>query len=339
MELGADVLVDGSGEDDSLVAAEANRYAADLFLGPAVRRHPRPLLLRLLRSARLPVRGGLPRGPLRHRGAGRRRSATRRRSRRAGPTPSSGRPGCRPSSASRSRPTTSRGPPAASPGPATPAGPSSTASSGASKSPSEPASIGRQPPERPLGRDPHPAGPAVVGPELLQHDEGSGRSAARRPAARSPSSSRPVGRPRGPRPAPRRRAARSPPAGRRAGGTRRRTRRSPPAARTTGPPRRRTPPAGPARRAASSARASTTVHAGQAERRRPPPAGSRQARCAGFEQGQLQLRPVGGQHQPGQPAAAAEVEDPAGLRQPRQQGAAVLDVAGHRPRPEKAEVL
>ena len=33
MELGADVLVDGSGEEDSLVAAEANRYEADLFLG------------------------------------------------------------------------------------------------------------------------------------------------------------------------------------------------------------------------------------------------------------------------------------------------------------------
>ena len=33
MELGADVLVDASGEDDSLVAAEANRYAADLLLG------------------------------------------------------------------------------------------------------------------------------------------------------------------------------------------------------------------------------------------------------------------------------------------------------------------
>ena len=33
VELGADVLVDGSGEDDSMVAAEANRYAADLFLG------------------------------------------------------------------------------------------------------------------------------------------------------------------------------------------------------------------------------------------------------------------------------------------------------------------
>lgn len=33
MELGADVLVDASGEDDSLVAAEANHYAADLFLG------------------------------------------------------------------------------------------------------------------------------------------------------------------------------------------------------------------------------------------------------------------------------------------------------------------
>ena len=33
MELGADVLVDGSGDDDSVVAAEANRYAADLFLG------------------------------------------------------------------------------------------------------------------------------------------------------------------------------------------------------------------------------------------------------------------------------------------------------------------
>jgi N-acetylmuramoyl-L-alanine amidase len=33
MELGADVLVDASGDDDSVVAAEANRYAADLFLG------------------------------------------------------------------------------------------------------------------------------------------------------------------------------------------------------------------------------------------------------------------------------------------------------------------
>jgi N-acetylmuramoyl-L-alanine amidase len=33
VELGADVLVDGSGEDDSVVAAAANRYAADLFLG------------------------------------------------------------------------------------------------------------------------------------------------------------------------------------------------------------------------------------------------------------------------------------------------------------------
>jgi N-acetylmuramoyl-L-alanine amidase len=33
MELGADVLVDGSGEDDSMIATEANRYAADLFLG------------------------------------------------------------------------------------------------------------------------------------------------------------------------------------------------------------------------------------------------------------------------------------------------------------------
>jgi len=33
VELGAEVLVDGSGEDDSMVAAEANRYAADLFLG------------------------------------------------------------------------------------------------------------------------------------------------------------------------------------------------------------------------------------------------------------------------------------------------------------------
>jgi N-acetylmuramoyl-L-alanine amidase len=33
VELGAEVLVDGSGEDDSTVAAEANRYGADLFLG------------------------------------------------------------------------------------------------------------------------------------------------------------------------------------------------------------------------------------------------------------------------------------------------------------------
>jgi len=33
IELGAEVLVDGSGEDDSMVAVEANRYAADLFLG------------------------------------------------------------------------------------------------------------------------------------------------------------------------------------------------------------------------------------------------------------------------------------------------------------------
>ena len=33
MELGADVLVDASGDDDSVVAAEANRYGADLFLG------------------------------------------------------------------------------------------------------------------------------------------------------------------------------------------------------------------------------------------------------------------------------------------------------------------
>ncbi len=33
IELGAEVLVDGSGEDDSMVAAEANRYVADLFLG------------------------------------------------------------------------------------------------------------------------------------------------------------------------------------------------------------------------------------------------------------------------------------------------------------------
>jgi N-acetylmuramoyl-L-alanine amidase len=33
MELGADVLVDRSGEDDSTVAAEANRYEANVFLG------------------------------------------------------------------------------------------------------------------------------------------------------------------------------------------------------------------------------------------------------------------------------------------------------------------
>jgi N-acetylmuramoyl-L-alanine amidase len=33
LELGADVLVDASGDDDSVVAAEANRYEADLFLG------------------------------------------------------------------------------------------------------------------------------------------------------------------------------------------------------------------------------------------------------------------------------------------------------------------
>ena len=33
MELGADVLTDGSGDDDSVVASEANRYIADLFLG------------------------------------------------------------------------------------------------------------------------------------------------------------------------------------------------------------------------------------------------------------------------------------------------------------------
>lgn len=33
IELGAEVLFDGSGEDDAVVAAEANRYAADLFLG------------------------------------------------------------------------------------------------------------------------------------------------------------------------------------------------------------------------------------------------------------------------------------------------------------------
>jgi N-acetylmuramoyl-L-alanine amidase len=33
MELGADVLVDASGDDDSVIAAEANRYAGDLFLG------------------------------------------------------------------------------------------------------------------------------------------------------------------------------------------------------------------------------------------------------------------------------------------------------------------
>ena len=33
MDLGADVLIDGSGEDDSVVAAEANRYDADLFVG------------------------------------------------------------------------------------------------------------------------------------------------------------------------------------------------------------------------------------------------------------------------------------------------------------------
>jgi N-acetylmuramoyl-L-alanine amidase len=33
VELGADVLVDSSGEDDSMIAGEANRYGADLFLG------------------------------------------------------------------------------------------------------------------------------------------------------------------------------------------------------------------------------------------------------------------------------------------------------------------
>ena len=33
MDAGADVLVDGAGEDDSAVAAEANRYAAELFVG------------------------------------------------------------------------------------------------------------------------------------------------------------------------------------------------------------------------------------------------------------------------------------------------------------------
>ena len=33
LELGADVLVDASGDEDSVVASEANRYQADLFLG------------------------------------------------------------------------------------------------------------------------------------------------------------------------------------------------------------------------------------------------------------------------------------------------------------------
>lgn len=59
----------------------------------------------------------------------------------------------------------------------------------------------------------------------------------------------------------------------------------------------------------------------------------------GLEQRQVDCRAVGGQHETGKPTPAAEVEDPALLRQPGQQGPPVFDVPGDGTGPEKAQVL
>ena len=84
------------------------------------------------------------------------------------------------------------------------------------------------------------------------------------------------------------------------------------AARTPGRPPRRSAPAGPRSRPADSARARTTCT-------RPPRPSSRRRRLEergasgrGVEQDQLGVRPGVGQDQAGHPAAAAQVEDPAG---------------------------
>ena len=204
--------------------AEANRYAADLFLGPAVRRHPRPLLLRLLRLPRLPIRGGLPRGPVHHRGAGGRTrlpagGAERPGLRRPAGDPDAGRR--LPAGPGRRR---RRGPPARRPGRATPAGPSSTACGGASKSLSMTelggSRAGAWPGCRPAGASGRHRG---ASPATTNEPAGA-TAGVRRPEARD--SSRPLGGQRDRRRALLAvRAARSPPAGPRAGGTRRRTRR------------------------------------------------------------------------------------------------------------------
>lgn len=59
----------------------------------------------------------------------------------------------------------------------------------------------------------------------------------------------------------------------------------------------------------------------------------------GFEQGQVERRPVVGYDQPGQAPAAAEVEHPAALRQPGEETPAVFDLAVHRAGTEKPERL
>jgi len=60
---------------------------------------------------------------------------------------------------------------------------------------------------------------------------------------------------------------------------------------------------------------------------------------AGLEEGQLQLRPVGGQHQAGKASATAEIQRPPALRQAGQQRPPVGDLPAHRAGAEKAEIL
>ena len=255
MELGADVLVDASGEDDSVVAAEANRYGADLFLG--LRFGDIPGAVAATTSPRTPpgprAAATSPTASARN---WRRRSTTRRPNRPGGPTPCSGRPGCPPSSASPSRPTTSKGSATSSSGPAPPGGPSSTASSGGSRNRSEPGPAQTVQSGRLAGiptRRGQRSSPRIFSSTT---NDASGPPPAS--AARSPSSSRPVDRPRAG-------ARRSSPPGGSLTTSRPPGRRKPTAhsAVTGGGPNERATTASnasrrSARRAASSARASTT---------------------------------------------------------------------------------
>ena len=59
----------------------------------------------------------------------------------------------------------------------------------------------------------------------------------------------------------------------------------------------------------------------------------------GLEERQFQCRPEDGYNEPGQAAAAPEIEDAARLRQPGQEGAAVLDLPGQGAGPQESELL
>ena len=89
VDAGADAVLDASGEDDTVVADEANRFGADLFL--ALRTGDAPVPLRLLLHRRLPLRGRPGASPPRSTRRSPRSSPPPPRSA-AAPTPRSARP-------------------------------------------------------------------------------------------------------------------------------------------------------------------------------------------------------------------------------------------------------